>query len=365
MGTAAILWIYERLVYHTFFRRIVMKKKLFLMGICGVTLVFGLVLAVGCNNSGDQTDDSPAQEDKEARVIFNLPNKNSRSLDTAQADTNFYEVILYKRAENGEGYAAHYNGSAAADAGSITLYVTEGTYDILMLAGNYTPSEESSSYQFDIPASDRHDAEWNFWDVLPAHILLASGYVKGKPIVVGQNTVDMSLNSIDCVVNIPSDLRIGQWYEGSIVSLSVTWRNEFLEKYPRVSLGMATAQTETALIDIYDDFENTAAGEWVRDEEGRWVRNPGAAEADRDAILIKGGRMEFVDPGDRRYTPTTPGEEDIIGVCYLDYGVDYMDSPNMWYLFNSFNTAYTGVMPTKITFADTPRVEFNVVWGTE
>ena len=176
-----------------------MKKKLFLMGICGVTLVFGLVLAVGCNNIGDQTDDSPAQEDKEARVIFNLPNKNSRSLDTAQADTNFYEVILYKRAENGEGYAAHYNGSAAADAGSITLYVTEGTYDILMLAGNYTPSEEPSSYQFDEPASDdRHGGGGlRFEGDLPAHILLASGYVKGKSIVMGSNTVDMSLNSID------------------------------------------------------------------------------------------------------------------------------------------------------------------------
>jgi hypothetical protein len=182
---------------------------------------------------------------------------------------------------------------------------------------------------------------------------------------MGTNTVDMTLNSIDYVVDIPSDLRIGQWYEGSIVSLTITLRNEFLEKYPRVSLGMATAQTQTALIDIYDDWENTAAGEWGKDEEGRWVKNPGAVEADRDAIIIKDGSMKFVDPTDRRSTPITPGEEDIIGVCFLDYGVDYMDSPNMWYLFNSYNTAYTGVMPTKITFTDTPSVQFNVGWGTE
>jgi hypothetical protein len=364
MGSSAVLWIYEKLVYHTFFRRIVMKKKLFLMGICGVTLVFGLILAVGCNNIGDQTDDSPAQEDKEARVIFNLPNKNSRSLGTAQADTNFYEVILYKRAENGEGYAAHYNGSAAADAGSITLYVTEGTYDILMLAGNYTPSEESS-YQFDILPSDRHpdggDGGWDMGGALPAHILLASGYVKGKSIVMGTNTVNMTLNSIDCVVNIPSDLRIGQRYEDSIVSLTITLRNELLEEnitIDSIGCGMATVQTQTALID-----GGGLAGEWGKDEEGRWVRNPGAAEADRDAILVKDGKTEFADIADWRSTPTTPGEEDVIGVSY--FWDDQLYSNYTWYLFNSFNTAYTGVMPTKITFADIPKVEFNVVWGTE
>ncbi|MDR1400336.1 MAG: hypothetical protein LBJ41_10475, partial [Treponema sp.] len=207
-----------------------MKNKLFLTGILGVTLVFGM-LAVGCNNGSGQSG-NPVEEGEEARVIFNLPSQNIRNIDTAQADTNFYEVIMYKRVENGEGYAAHYNGSATASAGSITLYVTEGTYDILMLAGNYAPSEEPSSFQFEVLPSDRHpDANvggWNSGGDLPAHILLASGYAKGKPIAMGQNTVDLTLNSIDCTVNIPSDLRIGQRYEGSIVSLTIMFRNELI-----------------------------------------------------------------------------------------------------------------------------------------
>ena len=166
---------------------------------------------------------------------------------------------------------------------------------------------------------------------------------------------------IDYVVNIPSDLRIGQRYEGSIVSLTITFRNEFLEEnitIDSIGCGMATVQTQTALID-----GGELAGEWEKDGEGRWVRNPEAAEADRDAILVKDGRTEFVDPADWRYTPTTPGKEDVIGVSY--FWDDQLYSNYTWYLFNSFNTAYTGVMPTEITFADTPSIQFNVGWGTE
>ncbi|MDR0411256.1 MAG: hypothetical protein LBH75_04695 [Treponema sp.] len=340
-----------------------MKKKLFLMGILVSTAVFGM-LVVGCNNDS-QTSSNPTGDGEKAAVIFNLPDQNSRNIDTAMADTNFYEVMLYKRAESGEGYTDHYNGSAAASAGSITLYVTEGTYDILMLAGNYTPSEDlPADFQLVIPdAPDIHEG-WSCGDALPVRILLASGYIKGKPIVMGTNTVDMPLNSIDYTVNIPSDLRIGQRYNGSIVSLNITFRNEFLEKYPRINCGMMTSRTRISLIHAYGDIESTVAGEWGKDEEGRWVKNPGAADADKNA-LVKNGQLMFIGPWTSRYTPTTPGTEDVIGVCFLDYGVDAMDSPYMWYLFNSFNTQYTGAMPTQITFADTPKVEFNVSWGGE
>jgi hypothetical protein len=336
-----------------------MKKRLFLMGILGVTLVFGM-LVVGCNNGGD----SPKEENKEAKVIFNLPIKGARNIDTAMTDTNFYEVMMYKRAAGGEGYAAHYRGEAEETAGSITLYVPEGTYDILMLAGNYTPSQDlPADFQLEIPDTDIHEG-WGCGGALPARILLASGYVKGKPIVMGMNTVNMTLNSIDYTVNIPPDLRIGQRYNGSIVSLNITFRNEFLEKYPRINCGMMTAQTQVSLIHAYGDIEATVAGEWGKDEEGWWVKNPGAADADKDA-LVKNGQLMFIGPWTARYTPTTPGTEGVIGVCYLDYGVNSQDSPNVWYLFNSFNTHYTGLMPTQITFADTPKVGFNVDWGTE
>jgi hypothetical protein len=327
-----------------------MKNRLFIVtGILSMVLVFGMAFVMAScdsllNKDGGNDDDKLTDNTEVATVKINLPLMDGRNIATAASDTNFYEVIMYKHGD-GSNYATSYNASTTSKERFIQLLITPGVYDVLMLAGNFTDSEELPD-SFTFPDENFKDAG------LPVPILLASGYVENKEIKLGNNTVDITLNSIDCAVNIPESVDIGHSFD---VSVTVSLRNEFLwkrwaaGKNGGVSCHLYTTAETAPFLHFWDYMEDIYQSD----------------------IIIK--PEDYVAPT----APTTPGTYSIVGACYLQtinlaaedilkQDTNYfVGSKYIWYLFNSYNTTYTGKMPTEITFAETGHLDMNVKWGSE
>ena len=163
--------------------------KRFVFAMLFVWLSFMLV---GCNNLNTDLPDDPTL----TKVVIPLPkSSNARAigLDSTKELTNYFEVFF--RRTDGETNI-YYSVSATIEEGQIEINIPAGTYDILLLAGNYTT-------------------------------VLASGYVIDEEIVLGQvNQITMVLDTFDVDLNVPNTVEVGSSFN---VDLEINTKNPFID----------------------------------------------------------------------------------------------------------------------------------------
>jgi hypothetical protein len=301
-------------------------KKTFL-GIA-VLCIIGLL---GCSNVLDgSTGTKTGAEDPAdlARVLIPLPKSGARNIAEAQANTNLFEAIFYKYGEDGSKYEITYNESATAKDEYIEIVLPVGTYDILILAGDrYSSTESYDGY---------NSSEWvGDVRIYYSHpILLASGSAVEQTLSVGENTIPITLYSVDYSLSIPSTLDVRAKYD---VSVQYILRNSFLwEKVYYINPYLYFTNESGTSTSIYS--RSVSYGNEDR-EDVRTQQNVGPATAETGTIR---------------------------GYSYLSnsYG---LSSSFTWYFFNNSHPTYGNRVPSSITFsaANLPRVALDLTWGDE
>jgi hypothetical protein len=192
-----------------------MKKLRVLLGIGMALLIMAGCSNITENNNGIEgnTDTGPL-----AKVRIPLPpSGRSISLSDTKTITNFYEVFFTRK----DTAQAVFSASATSIAGYIETEVPAGTYDILVYAG-HVDSAVSSIYKF----------------------LLASAYSEGKVLVVGENTVNMTLVPLTFSLTVPATATIGEQFT---VSASIDTKNPLLTITPDVFTTGGLQSTYTAV----------------------------------------------------------------------------------------------------------------------
>ena len=148
----------------------------------------------GCSDfiSDKNKEENSPENQNLARVVIPLPAKNhSRSLIATDVieHTDLFEIVLKNNTTN-----VIYSKSATFDDGHIEIYVRDGNYDILLLAGdenyylNYNP------------------------------LLLASAYVQGVDITLeGTNQINMPLSIFQVGINAPNRVIFGDDFSIDVV----------------------------------------------------------------------------------------------------------------------------------------------------
>jgi hypothetical protein len=286
-----------------------MKKVTLGIGILVSVLVFCLNLT-GCSNllNNDALDNSLA------KVSIPLPKNQKRNIADAIENSNFFEAIFYRYKQDGTKYLSSYNASASSADNSIELTIPIGTYDVLVLAGNKNSSVEYL-------------------------ILLASGFAENQNIIKGNNTIPITLLSVDYSLTIPSTVEVGSEF---VVSLNFTLRNEFL--WNRLWLISTSLYTESSGTNIVD---NSLMG----------------------APFYSGSETS-----DTNVAPMTEAVESINGASYIHSSSSisseqYVGSNNTWYFFNSSHPTFGNRISSQtITFIASdsiPRVAVEIIWGNE
>jgi hypothetical protein len=274
-----------------------MKKVTLWIGILVSVLVFCLNLT-GCSNllNNDALDNSLA------KVIIPLPKNQGRNIADAITNSNFFEAIFYRYKQDGTKYLSSYNASASSADNSIELTIPIGTYDVLVLAGNKNSSVEYL-------------------------ILLASGFAENQNIIKGNNTIPITLLSVDYSLTIPSTVEVGSEF---VVSLNFTLRNEFIWNN---FLAIATwLYTESSGTHIFDNISHYYSGS---------------------------------ETSDTNVASMTEAVESINGASYIQNP----GSNNDWYFFNSSHPTFGNRISSQtITFIASdsiPRVAVEIIWGNE
>jgi len=198
-----------------------------------VLLVVGII---SCSDSFDKISGSNDETEIPAnfgRVVISLPktgtqslpnNENvnlsvARNITTAIENTNYFEAIFYRYKEDGTKYWESYRAEATLEKTSIELTVPIGTYDVLVLAGNRYSSTSyfSNYYDYEYVGNTRYYYSYP--------ILLGSGYKENQNIAAGNNTVSITLLSVDYSITIPSTVQRATQYT---VSVQFTLRNPLL-----------------------------------------------------------------------------------------------------------------------------------------
>jgi hypothetical protein len=158
-----------------------------------LTFVLGLVLVIcisGCSNITGNNEASK-EETGLATVIIPLPKNNNRAvgLTDAIAYTDFFEVA-FKNVTTSNYYFAN----ASIGDGFIEATIPEGSYDILLFAGdkgyyaNYDP------------------------------LLLATSYAQNITIsLLGTNEINMTLATFDISIEVPQKVVIGEEYSINVI----------------------------------------------------------------------------------------------------------------------------------------------------
>lgn len=291
-------------------------KKLFI--ILMVMSVFGLISCSNSFNDPDVSGNVPNNPSVLAKVIIPLPKTTARNISVAIANTNLFEAIFYRYKDDGTKYQTTYTATATSGSDSVEISLPVGIYDVLVLAG------------------DRYSSDGGNYS---SPILLASGSAENQSIIEGDNTIAITLLSVDFTLVIPSSVEIGATYD---VSLQITLRNSFLWDriigfYPSLSTSISNSILIGTNI-VYLSNENT----------GTEISS----------------------------APLTSGEEIISGDCDIralpnswdDKNSGYLGSNFTWYLFQSTHPVYGSHVPTTITFIEgnvLPRVVLDLVWGNE
>jgi hypothetical protein len=213
-----------------------------------VVLVFTVI---GCSN-GYNKHDVPEDEDTQASVKILLPNHvTSRSIgsDLSLEETDYYEVVFRK--ESGDHYI-YYTANASSSDSYIELNITVGDYDILLLAGKN-------------------------------HLLLGSSFKQQYQIVVGNNTIDMPIKTLDIDIIVPTEVPLGESYNPTIIINTKNPLISSFEAHPGIKMN-----------DVWDDTEwNSVTNGNVYTYTKTFVApsTPGSAE-----IIIWGRCRPFNDP---------------------------------------------------------------------
>jgi hypothetical protein len=127
--------------------------------------------------SGDST--IPPKGENNARVIIPLPGSSGRAVGLTEAsnNTNFYAVYL-KETEKDQYYSKQGN-----EGGTISIEIPTGKYDILLFAG----------YQDDAYFSGKP-------------LLLGSSFVQDRTISQGDNTVVLTITTVDVDIIVPASV---------------------------------------------------------------------------------------------------------------------------------------------------------------
>jgi hypothetical protein len=196
-------------------------KKLFLF--VSVVFLFGLI---GCSLTTDAPVSGEGNDDSLAKVTINIPqgiSQNlqgiSRNIVDAEDNSNLFEAIFYRYKADGTKYQDSFRAQATPGSAAIEMRIPVGTYDVLVLAGNQYSSTSTFTnyYTADYEGSTCYYYSWP--------ILLASGSKENQSIVAGNNTVSITLLSVDYSLTIPSSVAQGEQYS---VSAQFTLRNSFL-----------------------------------------------------------------------------------------------------------------------------------------
>jgi hypothetical protein len=127
--------------------------------------------------SGDST--TPPKGENNARVIIPLPGSPGRAVGLTEArnNTNFYAVYL-KETEKGQYYSKQGN-----EGETISIEIPTGKYHILLFAG----------YQDDAYLSGKP-------------LLLGSSFVQDRTISQGDNTVVLTIKTVDVDITVPASV---------------------------------------------------------------------------------------------------------------------------------------------------------------
>ncbi|MDR0644726.1 MAG: hypothetical protein LBG05_07440 [Treponema sp.] len=151
----------------------------------------------GCDDGNSSVSPVPAGENL-GRVIIPLPknyagNARSVGLESAQNYTNFYEALFIK-----DDVTLSVTAEEGVD--QIEINIAEGVYTILLIAGC-----KSS---------------------LATPLILASGYVEGQDIHVGENVITITLKPIDVDITAPDSVTQNESFE---VKIEVDTRNPLID----------------------------------------------------------------------------------------------------------------------------------------
>ena len=213
-----------------------MKKKS-VISVVVFCFVF-MVIMTSCvppvnNNLGwGGTNDGPGvtvPDPDLARLVIPLPTVNPRArgvgLGSAMYHTNYFEVFF--RRTDIEPNAFH-SASATAEDGEIVVEIPVGVYDILLIAGSRFGNNR---------------------------LAMASSYVLGRAIVLGQNQIRMQLAAFDMNIIAPDTVNVTDAFSVSV---------EIYTKNPMIELSFVT------LFSFSDYFITLHAGHYF---QGEWVAN--------------------------------------------------------------------------------------------
>ncbi|MDR1030189.1 MAG: hypothetical protein LBL76_04890 [Treponema sp.] len=286
--------------------------------------VLCMIGLLGCSNVLDgSTGTKTGAEDPAdlARVLIPLPKTGARNIEEAQTNTNLFEAIFYRYGTDGSKYVGTYNATATPADEYLEISLAVGTYDVLVLVGDqYSSQEYFSGYNY---------SEDGVYYAYP--VLLASGSAEEQTVSAGENTITITLLSVDYSLGIPSTVDIGSTYE---VSVQYTLRNSFLWN--------RAYYLETYLYSTNDSGNSTSL----------YNQSVYYGDTDREGVKTK-----------QNAAPITTGTRAIRGYTYFSSNLYSLKS---WRLFDSSHPTYGNRIPS-ITFVDAelPSLKLAVTWGDE
>lgn len=174
-----------------------MKKR---TGFLGIGMA--LLIMVGCSLvTGGKGGQVPL-----ATVRVALPVKTARAVDLISLDDAIAQSDTFSlKATRTSGSGGSWGASATDTDGFIEMQVPEGTYNFVMGAGK------------------------------TSNLLLATGYVTGRAITPGAlNTIEITLRSIDILVEVPSSIEIGENFNAAV---TIDYKNPLiLQRAPAVTI---------------------------------------------------------------------------------------------------------------------------------